>query len=480
MMTNRLAPRPQHRPRRGALVPVLLFLLVAMGGCEGAGEDRVFDLGPTGIVDIQAFIDVDRSGTFGGADRPLVDTPVGLRFPGSVDTLAFGTTNPVGEARFTAVPAGALEVFFDESRLGDSLVVSLRDPDPLRLISGTELTAVLALSYPVVKILEAREWAADRRIFVEGVAVSPTGALPGDALHIRDDTGWLRAEGTSGPALAIGDSVRIRGVVHREGGSTVLRQGLRQTMPGSGAPPTPIDVTSHEARNAGPALDGALVRITDAAISQTVFQGGVATAQLSDGSGPLMVQIPQGHLVQANLPIPRGGGVVEVTGVLIPQSQGTSWLLRTRSGADIAITSTGTMTGRVFIPAPDDEDDDDGEDDGEENGDENGNGEGDGDTGQVQGAETPLSGVRVLLRADQLSGDVIAEGVTDSDGRFRIEGLPTGAYQVELDPFTYPEELTIGTIEPSPALITTNGVTDVMVPLLPPEADGSTHPQEEQ
>ncbi|TVP54481.1 MAG: carboxypeptidase regulatory-like domain-containing protein [Gemmatimonadales bacterium] len=433
---------------RWTLLVSLLIILGVLIGCEGSGPGQLIDTDRSGIIDVEVFADLNRSRTFDGGDSPIGNAWVALRFPGAADTIQRLTTNSVGEVRFSDVPVGVIELLLDPEPLGDSLVVSHQTPDPLRLIRGQSEVVRLGVSYPIVKIDTARGSRQDRPVFVEGVALNGSGALPNSAIHLWDGTGWLRAEATTGPTIEVGDSVRVRGRVHRTGESVVLREGLRARIPGRNPDVTPVPVTTREAREAGASLDAALVRIETAGVVQTVFQGGVATVQISDGSGTLMVQIPQGHLLAGNLPIPRAGGTVQLTGLLVPQAGGTSWMLRTRSGSDVNISSTGTMTGRVFIPAPDDEDDEEGE--------------------PVRFQDTPLAGVTVQARAAQIGGQPIGEAVTGSDGTFQIFGLPTGAYEVDLDPFTYPDSLTIGTIEPTPTLILTNQTTHVTVPLLPP------------
>lgn len=463
-MTNSNLRRPRVRDAR-VFAPwflkgsALLLVLAALAGCEGPGAGQLFSTDQTGNVDLQVFLDLNRNGTFDDSDRPLVGTAAALRFPGSIDTLAVDTTDAMGEVAFAGVPVGSLELLVETDPLSDSLVVSLRDPVDLRVTRDDQIPARFALSYPIVKITEAREWPMDRRIFVEGIALNSVGELPGTALHVRDESGWLRAEATTGAAVSSGDTIRLRGVIHREGASAVLRDAVRFSLPGEGRSVEPLSIGTQQARTAGSDLDGALIRIENATVLQTVFQGGTATSQITDGSGPLVLRIPSAQLLEAGLPIPTAGSRLSITGVLIPQDSGTQWSLRTRRGADVEITSTGSMTGRVFIPEPDD-------DSGE--GGEAGNGAlRVGPQGLMQ--DTPLGNVRVLVYAAELGGESLAQGFTDAEGLFRIDSLPTGNYLLELDPFTYPDSLSIGTIVPSPVRIETDQSTNVLVPLLRPD-----------
>jgi hypothetical protein len=428
--------------RRSHLATLTLPLLLALGGCEGATDAQLFSLDePTGRIEAVFFADLDRSGTVSAGDRPLEEVWVSLRFRGTLDTIATVRTEVTGEVTFAGLAPGAMELLIEPSALGDSLVVSSQTPSPLVVIRRDVNPVQVGVSYPIVSIADARGSQAGRRLFVEGVAVNASGSLPGNALHVRSDAGWLRAENVTGQGVSAGDSVRMRGTVARVGGSVVFQQGLVARLSGTGLV-QPVVTTTQGARNATGGLDGALVRIQTATVNQTVVQGGVATSQISDGSGALMVQIPTAHLAEANLPAPLAGSTLSLTGVLIPQSGGTSWMLRTRSGADLGITSTGALRARVFI----DED----------------------RTGAFSAGDVALPGVRVLVRAAQVGGGVVAEGSTGSDGFVQLSGLPTGAYVLELDPFTYPQNLALGPITPSPAVVESAGTTEVAVPLLRP------------
>ena len=430
--------------RRSLLGSSTLPLLLALGGCDGASDAQLFSLDqPTGRIEAVLFADLDRSGTVSAGDRPLEEVWVSLRFRGTLDTINTRRTSATGEVTFPGLPPGTMELLIDPSALGDSLVVSSQAPSPLVVIRRDVNPVQVGVSYPIVSIADARGAQVGRRLFVEGVAVNASGSLPGNALHVRSDAGWLRAENVTGAGVSAGDSVRMRGTVQRVGGSVVFQQGLVARLPGTGLV-APVLTTTLGARNATGGLDGALVRIQAATVNQTVLQGGVATSQITDGSGALMVQIPTAHLVEANIPAPVAGSSLTVTGVLVPQAGGTSWMLRTRSGADIGITSVGTLQARVFI----DED----------------------RSGEFGTGDLPLQGVRVSARAAQVGGGVVAEGTTGSDGVVQFTGLPTGAYVLELDPFTYPQNLTLGPITPSPAVVETGTTTQVAVPLRRPVA----------
>jgi len=431
-----------QRYGKSALVAFALLLTTA---CEGATDAQRFSLDASrGRVEATIFADLDRSGTFGGQDRPIPGVEVSILTRGTVDTLRTSRTEADGVVWFADIPAGSFDLVVDPTILGDTLVFAFQNPDPL-VVSRNVNPVLYGVSYPIVSLEAARASSQNRRIFVEGVAAVSTGSLPGNALHIMSPGGWLRVETSSGPGISVGDSVRVRGQVHRDGSSVVLREGLHSSRPGSAAV-TPVTVSTQGARTAAGGLDGALVSIGTATVGQVVVQGGVATAQVSDGSGTLMIQVPTSHFAEADLPILRAGGTVTLTGVLIGQSGGTTWILRTRSGGDVSITSTGTMQGRVFVDVN--------------------------RSGTFDAGDTPLQGVRLEIRAAQLSGGVLGEVTTGSDGRFQLSGLATGAYAVTLDPFSYPDNLTVGGITPSPIVIQTNQSTEVAVPLLQPATFG--------
>jgi hypothetical protein len=99
-------------------------------------------------------------------------------------------------------------------------------------------------------------------------------------------------------------------------------------------------------------------------------------------------------------------------------------------------------------------------------------------SGTFDAGDTPVQGVRLEIRAAQLSGGVLGEVTTGSDGRFQLGGLATGAYTVSLDPFSYPDNLTVGGITPSPIVVQTGQATEVTIPLLPPAGFGGADGEE--
>jgi hypothetical protein len=92
----------------------------------------------------------------------------------------------------------------------------------------------------------------------------------------------------------------------------------------------------------------------------------------------------------------------------------------------LEIESTGTVLGSAFI-------------------DNNGNGIRD-----AADPALPNLRVRLLIRG---TPDSVASRVTGADGRFRIEGVPTGEYDVVVDPATVPDTLQIASIGNGPARV---------------------------
>ena len=81
-------------------------------------------------------------------------------------------------------------------------------------------------------------------------------------------------------------------------------------------------------------LDAALVRMSNATISDTATVAGDFVLTVDDGSGVVEVVLDQdvGFLLVPLVP----SGVINVTGVLVPTGSG-AWQLKPRSGPDLAV-----------------------------------------------------------------------------------------------------------------------------------------------
>ena len=184
----------------------------------------------------------------------------------------------------------------------------------------------------VMTVAQVRAAAPGTRAAVTAVTLSAWSNFGDSTLFIHDGVGSLRAVRVASAAVAVADSVRLTGTVASREAQPVLQDVTVETF-GTGTARVASDVTTAAAAQTG-ALDAALVKVTGAAITDTVTQGGDLVLTTNDGSGALQV------VVDADVTINRAplvpGAVLNVTGVLAPTGTG-QWRLRPRSQTDVAV-----------------------------------------------------------------------------------------------------------------------------------------------
>ncbi|TVP74320.1 MAG: hypothetical protein EA352_10980 [Gemmatimonadales bacterium] len=425
------------RPLLHALLLVLLLWGASACAEDGSPTARVSDFAAvSGVV----FVDLDRDGQQRADDPALPGAQVSVGFRGGIPDLRTVVTD--GEGRFLAgdLPPGELVLQVAGAALGDSLVLAGQEPRPLLLSVPDTVQAAVAVSFPIRTVPEALGTSTGSRIFVEGRALAGSGALPSGQVHLSGSGGVpLRTLVPSQPSFAAGDSIRVLGRVAQTPFGPRLEEG-RQEVLGTGSSPTPLAVTTGEARSAlGGDQRGGLVRV-EATVLQASVSEGVAGVRMDDGSGPVDARIPVGHLGEAGLPVPPAGSSIRVTGVLLPSSSTASgWTLRTRGGADVSPVGLGTLEGRVFLDA---------------------SGSGDWDPGA---GDQPAVEALVRVRPDGVPGADSREVLTDSEGRFRLEDLPAGDWEVRVDPLTIPSGWGDETTTPQPAPVLPSGSVTVQI-----------------
>lgn len=450
-----------HRPSFLSFVAALF--LAPLAGCDGASEIQRFDLNARGELEITLFVDLDQNGTPSAADPRPVGQPLALRFQGVRDTLATVETGTGGVATATGLPVGNYRIDVPSALLGDSLRVRGLLPDPVPVTPGGSTPVALSLAFLEVPASALAALPPGRRVHVRGVALNASGSLPGGAVHLRSEAGSVRALVTTGPAVAVGDTVRVLGRVAQVGPGRVLETSrlVRLSDAEFPDPPLPVAIGTGSLGGAGgvappgggpaPApgsLGGDLVRISGAQVLQSSTQDGVVTVRVDDGTGEGVARIASGQLAEAGLPVPTPGAVVSLTGVLVPEATGPGggggseagrWVLRTRRGADLAVEARGTVRGRVF---------------------EDRNG-----TNAFDGGDLPLAGVELRLLPEGGGGVPAAVVVSGSDGRFEAAGLPVGSYTVEPVAATLPAGLSVRLLAPSPLAVATGATTEVVLAL---------------
>jgi hypothetical protein len=204
----------------------------------------------------------------------------------------------------------------------------------LRPRSAADLTEI---PLPAISVAAARLLPAGRTVAVVGVALNGSTTYGDTTVFLADGSGAIRLTQLR-TTVASGDSVRVRARTSSRNGQPTLDGGTTTAL-GRGFFPTAAQLTTLAASGAASAVrDAQLVQVRGATISDTVRTATSFVLTVSDGTGPLVIQLDGTADVgfqTASLPgayIP--GSKFDVLGVLAPTGTGT-WRLRPRSAADL-------------------------------------------------------------------------------------------------------------------------------------------------
>jgi hypothetical protein len=311
---------------------------VMLTACKNAGEDRVLGIPATGLVAGLVFFDQNGNGAFDAAsENPLADVALQLLAEGSREEVAVDTSQVDGAFVFGPVPVGSYVVDVDDGSLGDTVVAGRIDSADVALDPDDSVSVTVAITYPAFTAADARVLVAGLRIFVEGVALNARGDFGDSTVHIWDASGVLRTARVAN-AVSRGDSVRARGTTATINGQPVLDEVTAIGL-GQGTLPQPETLSTVEAGLAdGGRLDAALVALAGVTITDTLTAGnGDYVATVDDGTGPVDVVFDQ----DLTFPLLRGrfvpGASIDATGLLIPTSTGSSWILKPRGNGDLVV-----------------------------------------------------------------------------------------------------------------------------------------------
>lgn len=323
-----------------ALFTIAIMALLA--SCENAGADRTVGLDATGTVAGFVFFDVNGSLSTDAADVPFEGARVRLLSGASGDTLFRAETGDDGRFAFSGVPVGSYRVVLDSASAGDSARVTGLDMEAVTVLPADSIEITGSIGYPIVSAATARTLAAGTRVVVTGVALHVRLTFSDTLLHVVDTSGALRAMRVrpSAVPVAAGDSVRMSGRISARLGQPALDDVTVFVVSPTFVPTASTVTTAAASTAVGGTLDAALVRILDAAVTDTATVDGHLMMTIDDGSGLVFVRLDRAADAAFRPPFPAALYVApnrfDVVGVLVPSGTG-QWIVRPRSSLDLTL-----------------------------------------------------------------------------------------------------------------------------------------------
>ncbi len=317
------------------LLLISAIATLALGGCLGAGEDRVLSIEATGTIDGFVFLDNNGDGELGPGDVGYADVEVGLTSIGSVIPVFQATSDADGLFTIRRVDVATWEIFVDSASVGDSLELALTDPESFTLAPDDTAEVLVGVSFPQISVEEARVRASGDKVFVEGIALNAHAAFGDESVHLVGATAAIRATAVEQAPLTAGDSVRLLGTISEENGQPTL-DDVTASFIETVEVPAPDTVTAATATSAdGGTLDAALVSLDSVTVSDTVTVTEGLQLTVSDASGTARVVLDD----DAPIDNPEQFGpdaVIDVVGLLVPDGSG-AWIVKPRSSDDLTV-----------------------------------------------------------------------------------------------------------------------------------------------
>lgn len=321
---------------RLAAIPAVLLAGLA---CGNAGENLGLSLPGNGSMSAQVYYDRDFSGGPSPADTAFAGLTVFLLVAGTQDTVATDTTDANGAVSFSGLQPAQYSIAVDSLQvLGDSMVTTLT-PSRVALSSRGQPQFISARAgYPILTVAQARAGTAGRKVVVAATILAGRQSFSDTTAHVRDAGGGAlrltRTTVTTGGSLVPGDVVRALGLIGSRNGQPVLDSAVI-ALAFTGPQPSADTLASAEAATAaGGSRDADLVRVVQAAVTDTLTVGADFRATVDDGSGPLEMLIDV-RLQLGPMPLAPGDSV-DAVGVLVPVGGG-AWQLKPRVGQDITV-----------------------------------------------------------------------------------------------------------------------------------------------
>ncbi len=320
-------------------VAAIAGVAVAVIGCENSGSDRVLGIEATGDVVGFVYFDNNANREADAGDGTVGGVEIALLARGSRDAIASASSDDLGVFSFAGVPVDVYRVVVDTTTVGDSAIVARIDAMEITVAPDDTVEIEVAISFPVLSVVEALALPLGEKTFVVGLALNSRATFGDSTLHVADTSGTLRAVRVGPAAVFPGDSVRLRGTVAARDGRVVLDlDGRPPAVLSIGELPRPDTLTTGVAVTAnGGLLDAAFVRVNSARITDTVTVGDDFVVTIDDGTGALEVGL-DGDIIFPPEPFLVPGGHLRVSGLLIHFGGGT-WRLKPRSDEDVSVSA---------------------------------------------------------------------------------------------------------------------------------------------
>jgi uncharacterized repeat protein (TIGR01451 family) len=351
------ATKVRHAATRRSLrfgAAVLLATLVPLA-CGDATDVEILEIGGAGVLFGQAFLDFDGDGVIGGGDQPLADVEVILVTSTNAAVVQLARTDTSGIFTLFDVPVGSYRLSVDPAAVGDSLEV-LGGGVPITIALGDTALVNLGVTYPTRTVEQIADEPVGRRVFTSGIALNPRLNFdPTGQVHFSGTTGYLRALNVERSALVTGDSVRLLGRVVSDNGRRALDDVTPNVLIPAAALVTPREVSVADAASAdSAALDAALVRIRNAAITDTLTGvDGYFRFWALDGVDSVEVVVRD--FLGLNTSVIRPDTIMELSqaiGLLTPVDDGSGtirWQILPRAAGDVVLNPVRTANLAVSI-----------------------------------------------------------------------------------------------------------------------------------
>jgi len=319
-----------------ALTRGLLPLSLALSACETPIADRLLAVDAKGYARVFIFRDDNLNGAFNGStDVPIANAGFGLRMRGATSDEEQAQTDSAGFT-LVAAAAGRYTLGVVASVLGDSLEITAGGAE-FTLAARDTIRQDVALAYKTVTPTAARTTQQNRRVWLSGIALNAPSAFGDSTVHVTDGTASIRSIAVRPAGLVAGDSILFLGRLMSLDGQPVFEVNAQYVR--GHVTVLPDTVTTAVAASAdGGAIDAGLVRILNAAITDTVTDpAGNRALTVDDGSGAIRVILSRS---QGWNPVTQfvPGATLEATGVLVPDpANNTAWVLKPRTRTDLLV-----------------------------------------------------------------------------------------------------------------------------------------------